>query len=130
MEPVFLVPAVFSAVLAVIGVAERDRGRIGPLGLLAVCAVAVATLVYLVSTHDPDVGTSDFVLGLVLGTAAIGLLPGAAFYWLGRALGARPGFLIAVWLLTQRPLAFYIFVALIFAVGLTHCPPDAYECPL
>ncbi len=124
------VPAVFAAALTAVGALERDRARPGALGILAIVGTGVAVLVSLIETHDPEVGTGDFAAGLLIGTLAAGLLPAFGYYLLGGRLGGRWITLAVVWLLTQVPLAVYVFVVYIAAVDLTDCPPDAYECPL
>ena len=73
---------------------------------------------------------SDFFMGLVLGTVGVGLLPAAAYYALGRALGQRRGLLVGVWAVSQVPLTLYVVVTSLYIVDLTYCGPDAYECPL
>jgi hypothetical protein len=90
---------------------------------------ALLAFAWLASTREPDVPSSEFIAGLVLGTLAIAVLPAAGYYALGRSLGGRPGWLVGVWLVTQAPLAFYLFVAAIYSLEMTHCGPEAYECP-
>ena len=123
-------PALVSGVLTGLGMLERDRERFGPLGMLAVGVLTVLVVVWLAASHEPDVPDSEFAQGLVLGTVGIGFLPAVGYYALGRGLGERRVVLAVIWLGTQVPLAFYLFAALVITLGMTHCGPDAYECPL
>ena len=82
------------------------------------------------SSRGDDVPESDFVTGLILGAVGIGLLPAAAYYALGRALGHRRGILAVVWAVSQVPLYLYLVLTSLYIADLTYCGPDAYECPL
>ena len=116
--------------MTAVGFADRDRQGFRAGGALVVGVAAILVFAWLASTKEPDVPTSEFVTGLVLGTLAIGALPAAGYYALGRVLGGRPGWLVVAWLATQVPLVFYLFVAALFSLSMTHCGPDAYECPI
>ena len=134
MEPeevLFVVaPALVSLVPTLAGILERTRARAGPGGVLAGMLISVPVVVLLVDSHARGVSTSDFILGLLLGTVFIGLLPAFLYYNLGQGMAGRLGWLALVWLLSQVPLWFYVFFLVIATLDLTHCPPDAYECPL
>jgi hypothetical protein len=93
-------------------------------------AAIVGVVVILVQARESGVETDEFVKGLILGGAALALLPYVAYYSLGRVLGRHRVVLGFVWLASLAPLYYYSFVAFLWALDLVHCPPDAYECPL
>jgi hypothetical protein len=53
-----------------------------------------------------------------------------AYYGLGRALPGHRIALALLFVVSLAPLAFYLFLSLVFTWELVQCPPDAYECPL
>ena len=73
--------------------------------------------------------TEDTIRGVVL-AFAIGAVPTYGLFVLGRALAAHRVVLGIACTALTAPLAFVYFVGWIFVLGLVHCPPDAYECPI
>jgi hypothetical protein len=123
-------PALIGIAAAIVG--ARFKGRKQPvLALVAAgaCLAAIAA-VAMATEHDPDVSAAAYAEGLVVAGVLLAALPFAAYYLLGRWLGHRRVLLGFVVFLSLFPLAYYTFIVLLVGIGLVHCPPDAYECPL
>ena len=60
----------------------------------------------------------------------VGALPVYVFFWLGRALARHLVVLGLVCAASAVPVGFYFLIGWILTLGVTHCPPDAYECPV
>jgi hypothetical protein len=119
-----LVPAAAGAAL------DRRRWLNGwfVAGVLLWVAVAVAAVA---QSYDAGVSDADLVEGILLAALGIGALPFAAYYALARWLWRRQPIVLAIaFVVSLAPFAYYLFVAVLIAVGFLGCPPDSYECPI
>ncbi len=105
----------------------RDRSLRSAYWLLVVATVAWAILV--ASLRGPEVTDAAFVLGLLLGTLSLGVVPAALYFSLGRRI-QRLSTLALVWAFTLPVLVIYGFYATLLTFDLVYCPVDAYECPV
>ena len=130
MPIAWVVPAVVATLALVAGVRLREKPWLNAPAIAATAVCSAAAGVLVATTYDPEVGKTDLVVGTVLAVVAVGALPFALYYLLGRALAHRPLLLGAVALATLVPLYYYLFIALVISIGYVHCPPDANDCPL
>jgi hypothetical protein len=126
---VWLFPALCAGAAAALGARSREDPRARPLLIGLLSATGIAVLI-LAETRDPEVTDGRFVQGLLLGGLLFGVVPFLAYFALGRWLSRRPGWLVFAWLVALVPFYLYSFFALIIALDLIACTPDAYECPL
>ena len=129
MSPYLLVFAI-PLVAAIAGVFRRGAPRPDPLAIAGAGIVGIVFAVLAAGSHDPGVPSSDAVLGLAAAGLLLGALPTYLFFALGRALGEHRIALGLVCAAVAVPVVLYYFVGWILVLGLVHCPPDAYECPL
>jgi hypothetical protein len=127
MHSVLLIPAAAAAGACLVGASGRLSQRQALAGALA---ASLVTALLLTTSHDGGVSTGDYVEGITLGGFLIAGLPLLTYYAIGNRLSKNRVALGVVWLAGLAPLYFYLFFVWIWAVGLVHCPPGAYECPL
>jgi drug/metabolite transporter (DMT)-like permease len=109
---------------------QRKGARRLDVWLIALCLLGAGLgLALAVGSHDSNVETNQYVSGIVVGIIG-GAIPPLAYYALGRALRAHPVWLTVTLVGSAVPLFYYVLFLALWVVGLAHCPPDAYECPL
>jgi hypothetical protein len=114
---------------AALGAVRRAEPRPDWLAVAGAAAVGIVFGVLAATTYETGVSTEDTIKGVAL-AFLVGSVPAYALYEIGRLLATRRVVLgFACLLLTARVAALY-FIGWIFVLGLVHCPPDAYECPL
>ena len=129
MSGIVLVPAIVAAVATAVGRSTRGERWWNPALGFAGGLWCLVVLMIILDGHDSDVAALDFLAGLGLGVAAVGCLPFLGYYLLGR-LPANKTVLLLAWVATLIPYYYYMLYAWIWTVGLVHCPPGAYECPV
>ena len=120
-----------SALMYAVGVWRHGRQRLEPVGLGLIAAVAVLAVVLLL-TDDRDAGISRerWGVGVAVGTG-FALIAPTAYYVLGRLLAKQHRILLVViWVLSQLPLFFYVFLAVVMTAEYINCAPNDYECPI
>jgi hypothetical protein len=124
--------AVFAVPLlaAIAGVIRRDEPRPDRPALVGSGLAGIAFAVLAATTHEPGVSADDAALGIAGAGLILGALPAYLFFALGRALAGHRVALALVWVASTVPLGSFYFVGWIVVLGMVHCPPDAYECPL
>jgi hypothetical protein len=114
---------------AVAGALRRSAPRPDWLGVGGPVVVGAVLGVLAAATHQTGVSTEDTIRGVAL-AFAIGAVPTYGLFALGRALATRRVVLGIACAALTASLAFVYFIGWIFVLGLVHCPPDAYECPI
>ena len=130
MPVLVILPLLAMLAAAWLGATAAQPLRRHPWALVCGGVWTAVVLTTAATTHDRDVSTTDFVEGLALAAAAMGVFPYFVYYWLGRALTRHRTVLAAGFVVSVAPLYFYLFLVEIWTLSLTHCPPNAYECPL
>jgi hypothetical protein len=126
---IYLVVFVIPLLAALAGVLRRGAKRPDPLVLIGAGALGALFAVLAATTHDPAVSSGDAVQGVVL-AALLGAVPPYAFFLLGRALAEHRITLGLICVASAVPVTYLYVLGWIIVVGLVHCPPDAYECPI
>jgi hypothetical protein len=128
--PIYLIPVAVPALAALAGVIRSDVDRPDHLALLGSGLVGIAFAVLAATTHEPGVPTGDAVAGVIAAGLVLGALPPYLFFLLGRALSEHRVTLGLICAAGTVPLAYFYLVGWILVLGMVHCPPDAYECPV
>ena len=127
----FVIPLSFPLIAAVAGVLTRETERPHRQVLLAAVAAAIFVAALAADTHAHGVSTEDYLTGMVAAGLVLGGLPVCAYFVLGRGLSSHPVVLGAIVVLTAPLVLYFVyFFGWLVTLSLTHCPPDAYECPL
>jgi hypothetical protein len=124
------VPGLAGLAGCVAGVRHSGREWRNPVFAAGMLVPALIMGVIVASTHAKGVHTDRYLEGVLVGAMLVGAAPFAAYYWLGRVLSRRPVVVGVLWLATLAPLYYLEFFAYIIAIGLAHCPPGSYECPV
>ena len=127
----FLLPLSFPLIAVVAGAMSRRPER--PYGVPLIVGALIAWVVVGVmaaTTHRHGVSAIDLIAGSVGAGMMLGALPVCVFFWLGRALARHLVVLGLVCAASAVPVGFYFLIGWILTLGITHCPPDAYECPV
>src|SRR4051794_218023 len=96
---VWLALGLFALVCCLVGTKRTGASRVDG-WLLPLCFLGGGLgAVYAVNSYDPEVWTSAYVQGILLGIAA-GVVPAVSYYALGRILCARPVALGVVFVVT------------------------------
>ena len=122
--------AALVAIPCVMGVALADHPWLNFAAVVGVVLWTAVGVAAAAQSYDGDVSTFDVVAGVVVGGVFLGAAPFGAYYGLGRWLARRRIVLAIVVVASLLPLAYYLFVAFVIAVGFIGCPPDSYECPV
>ena len=117
-------------IAAVAGAVRRDARRPDPVVIAGAGLVGIAFAILAATTHEPGVHLDDAVKGVVAAGLLMGALPVYLFFLLGRALANHRVTLGVLCAAGTVPLAYFYVIGWILVLGLVHCPPDAYECPL
>jgi drug/metabolite transporter (DMT)-like permease len=122
-----LVLAIPAVLVAYVG---RSTERATGLHWFALAMLVGGAMVAAAQDRATGVEVLPYLEGIVIagGGVAIGLV---SFYWLGKAMRRQPGVILVVaTVAVSVPFALLTALALLEVVGLVHCPPDAYECPI
>ena len=128
----FLLPLSFPLIAVVAGVmSRRPERRLYGVPLIGGALFAwIVVGVMAATTHRHGVSTIDLIGGSVVSGMMLGALPVCVFFWVGRALAGHLIVLGLICAASAVPVGFYYFIGWILTLDLTHCPPDAYECPV
>ena len=118
------------ALASIAGVIRRDAPRPDRSVHVGAGIVGAAFAILAATTHEPGVAVDDAVLGVAAAGLVVGALPVYLFFALGRALANHRVTLALVCLAGAVPLGYFYLLGWILVLGLVHCPPDAYECPV
>ena len=127
----YLLPLSFPLIAVVAGAISRRAER--PYGAQLVVGALLASVVVgvlVATTHKHGVSVADLIAGSVGAGIMLGAVPVCVFFGLGRALARHLVVLPLVCAASAVPVGYYFLIGWIFTLAVTHCPPDAYECPV
>ena len=128
---IFLLPLSFPLIAVVAGAMSRRTERPYGVPLIVGALVAWAVVgVLAATTHAHGVSTTDLIAGSVGAGMMLGALTVCVFFGLGRALARHLVVLGLVCAASAVPVGYYYLIGWILTLSVTHCPPDAYECPV
>jgi hypothetical protein len=107
---------------------RRDWAHRPPRWAAAIPALIV--FLALVDERAAGVSLAPYLLGLTLGTLAIGVAPFLVYLWAGRVLTRYPVLLAIISVVSLVPLYLVLFFVALYTVGWVECAPGASDCPL
>ena len=129
-DSLYALPLAFPPIAAIAGARSKDAERPWRAPLIGALLATVVVGVLAATTHRHGVSVTDLIKGSVGAGVMLGALPVCVYFALGRALAGHFVVLGLVCAASVVPVGYYYLIGWIVTLAFTHCPPDAYECPV